>query len=81
MQANTAVDGGGESPAMTPDSFFIRIDGISTDEISANDAHEIADDAFDALRAAGYDPAGVIPILNERAEPRLRPVGDENGGA
>lgn len=52
-------------------TVFIQILDMDPDDISRDEAVEIADLVYDHLREKGHDPEGVSTVLNPDAHKRL----------
>lgn len=53
------------------DVAYIRVDGLTADEIG-EDLLDVANDVFNALRETYGDAVdGVVPVFNEQADPNL----------
>ena len=76
------TDGGAvrsvESDASPENPLYIRVDGVDRDEIDAEDAREVANDVHLHLKnVLDYEVDGVVPVLNERCDPKLSLATDQ----
>jgi hypothetical protein len=66
-----ATDGG---QPKTEDAVYFRVEGISPDDVG-DDFLAYASEIFADLSET-YDITGVVPVINEEYDPRLRPASD-----
>lgn len=58
--------------------LYFRVDGVDRDAIDAEDAREVANDVYLHLNTVlDYEVDGVVPVLNERHDPKLRETTDQ----